>query len=83
MYGVQLNVFTYHKLLPNVFTQNKLNFFQRRCLEFLKDYDMNVLYHHSKASVVVNNLSRLSMNSVAHVEEKRKKLEKDVHCMLV
>lgn len=45
----------------------------------LKDYDMSVLYHPGKANVVVNVLSRVSMGSVAHIENKRKKLAKDVH----
>ncbi|KAH0735409.1 hypothetical protein KY285_011116 [Solanum tuberosum] len=51
----------------------------RRWLEFLKDYDMTVHYHPTKANVVANALSRLSMGSVAHVEEKRKELAKEVH----
>ncbi|WMV19105.1 hypothetical protein MTR67_012490 [Solanum verrucosum] len=42
---VDLDVFTGHKSLQYVFTQKELNLRQRRWLEFLKDYDMNVLYH--------------------------------------
>ncbi|KAH0677221.1 hypothetical protein KY285_025022 [Solanum tuberosum] len=57
----------------------ELNLRQMRWLEFLKDYDMNVLYLPGKANVVVDALSRLSMGSVAHVEEERKQLAKDVH----
>ncbi|WMV42092.1 hypothetical protein MTR67_035477 [Solanum verrucosum] len=40
---------------------------------------MNVLYHPGKANVEVDALSRLSMGSVAHVKEERKKLAKYVH----
>ncbi|WMV41073.1 hypothetical protein MTR67_034458 [Solanum verrucosum] len=40
---------------------------------------MNVLYHSGKANVVAYALSRLSMGSVAHVEEERKELAKDVY----
>ena len=36
-------------------------------------------YHPGKANVVADALSRLSMGSVAHVEEMRKELVKDVH----
>ena len=36
-------------------------------------------YHPRKANVVEDSLSRLSMGSVAHVEEESKKLVKDVH----
>ncbi|WMV42956.1 hypothetical protein MTR67_036341, partial [Solanum verrucosum] len=37
--------------LKDVFTQIELNLHQMRWLEFLKDYDMSVLYHPSKANV--------------------------------
>ena len=79
MYGAHVDVFTDHKRLHYVFTQKELNLRQRRCLEFLKDYDMSVHYHPGKANVVSDALRRFSMGSVAHVEEKRKDLVKDVH----
>ena len=62
-----------------VFTLKELNLRHRRWLEFLKDYDMSMHYHPCKANVVANALSVLSMGSVAHVDEERKKLVKDVH----
>ena len=40
---------------------------------------MSVHYHPGKANVVADAFSRLSMGSVAHVEEKRKELVKDFH----
>ncbi|KAH0633818.1 hypothetical protein KY284_036604 [Solanum tuberosum] len=76
---MQRDLFTDHKSLQYVFTQKELNLRLRRWLEFLKDYDMNVLYHPGKANVVVDALSRLYMGSVAHVEEERKELAKEVH----
>ncbi|KAH0633127.1 hypothetical protein KY284_035913 [Solanum tuberosum] len=79
LYGVHVDVFTDHKSLHYVFTQKELNLRQRRWLEFLKDYDMSVHYHPGKANVVADALSRLSMGSVAHVEEERKELARDVH----
>ncbi|KAH0642150.1 hypothetical protein KY290_033750 [Solanum tuberosum] len=66
LYGVHIDVFTDHKSL-------------QRWLEFLKDYDMSVHYHPSKANVVADALSRLSMGSVAYVEEERNELAKEVH----
>ncbi|KAH0633253.1 hypothetical protein KY284_036039 [Solanum tuberosum] len=57
----------------------ELNLRQRRWLELLKDYDMSILYHPSKANVVVDALSTLSMGNTAHVEEKKRELAKDVH----
>ncbi|WMV41932.1 hypothetical protein MTR67_035317 [Solanum verrucosum] len=45
----------------------------------LKDYDMSVIYPSGKANVVVDTLSRLSMNSFAHIEDGKKELVCDVH----
>ena len=79
MYGVHVDVFTDHKCLQYVFTQNKLNLRQRKWLELLKYYDMSVLYHPEKANVVADALSRMTMGSVYHVEEAKKHLVKDIH----
>ena len=79
MYGVRVDVLTDHKSLQYLFTKQELNLLQRRWLEFHKDYDMSVYYHPWKANVVANALSRLSMGSVSHVEEKIKELVNDVH----
>ena len=40
---------------------------------------MSVHYHPGKENVVIDALSRLYMGSVAHVEDERKELVKDVH----
>ncbi|KAH0670724.1 hypothetical protein KY285_025700 [Solanum tuberosum] len=56
-----------------------LNLRQRSWLELLKDYDMSVLYHPGKANVVADALSRLYMGSVAHVEDEKKDLVREVH----
>ncbi|WMV32659.1 hypothetical protein MTR67_026044, partial [Solanum verrucosum] len=40
--------------------QRELNLRQRRWLELLKDYDVDILYHPGKANVVVDALSRKS-----------------------
>ena len=65
-----------------MFTQKELNLCKRIWLEFLKDYNMRVHYHPIKVNVVCDALSRLSMGSVAHVEEERKELVKDVHMLV-
>ena len=79
LYGVHVDVFTDHKSLQYVFIQKELNLHKKRWLEFLKDYDMSVNYHPGKVNVVADALSRLSIGSVAYVEEKIKELLKDVH----
>ena len=46
-------------------------------MELLKDYDCTILYHPSKANVVVDTLSRKSMGSLAHSVEVMKPVVKE------
>ena len=69
LYGVHVDVCTDHKSLQYVFTQKELNLHQRRWLEFLKDYDMSVLYYPGKGNVIADALCRLFMGSLALVED--------------
>ena len=62
-----------------MFTKEKFNLLQRRCLELLKDYDMSVLYHSDKANVVADALSRMTTGSVSHIDEAKKDLAREVH----
>jgi hypothetical protein len=41
--------------------QKKLNMRKRRWLELIKDYDLTIQYHHGKANVVANALSRTAV----------------------
>jgi hypothetical protein len=47
-----------HKSLKYIFTQKDLNLRQRRWLEFIKDYDLEIHYHPGKANLVADALSR-------------------------
>ena len=58
LYGEKCRIFTDHKSLKYLLTQNELNLRQRRWLELFKDYDCIVDYHLRKANVVGNTLSR-------------------------
>ena len=40
---------------------------------------MSILYHSGKANVVADTLSKISMGSIAHVEDSKKKLAQEVH----
>ena len=62
-----------------MFTQRDLNLRQRRWLELLKDYDMNVHYHLDNSNVIVDALRKMSMGSTVHVEDENKELAKDVY----
>jgi hypothetical protein len=54
--GNRCNIFTDHKSLKYIFTQSELNMRQRRWLELIKDYDLEVHYHPDKANVVADAL---------------------------
>ena len=65
MYGQQCDIYTDHKSLKYIFTQNELNMLQRRWLELVKDYDLEIHYHPGKANVVADALSRRSYVNMA------------------
>jgi hypothetical protein len=56
--GNLVHIYTDHKNLKYLFTQHDLNMRQQRWLERIKDYELEVYYHPSKANVVVDTLSR-------------------------
>jgi len=56
--GHRCQIYTDHKSLKYIFTQNDLNLRQRRWLELIKDYDLEIHYHPGKANVVAYALSR-------------------------
>ena len=58
--GHKSDIYTDHKSLKYIFTQSDLNLRQRRWLELIKDYDLEVHYHPGKANVVADALSRKS-----------------------
>jgi hypothetical protein len=53
-----VHIYTYHKSLKYIFTQPDLNMRQRRWLELIKDYKLEVHYHPGKANIVPDALSR-------------------------
>ena len=58
--GNRCEIYTDHKSLKYIFTQPDLNLRQRRWLELVKDYNVEIHYHPSKANVVADALSRKS-----------------------
>jgi hypothetical protein len=62
-------VYSDHKSLKYIFTQPDLNLRQRRWLELIKDYDLGINYHPSKANVVADALSRRSHLNILATRE--------------
>jgi hypothetical protein len=55
--GHRCEIYSDHKTLKYIFTQNDLNLRQRHWLELIKDYDLGINYHPGKANVVADALS--------------------------
>jgi hypothetical protein len=53
-----VHIYTNHKSLKYLFTQPDLSMRQRRWLELIKDYELEVHYHTGNANVVADALSR-------------------------
>ena len=56
--GNHVHIYSDHKSLKYIFTQSELNLRQRRWLELIKDYDLEIHYHPGKANVIADALSR-------------------------
>jgi hypothetical protein len=56
--GTKCYVYSDHKSLKYIFTQRDLNLRQCRWLELIKDYDLEIHYHPSKANLVADALSQ-------------------------
>jgi hypothetical protein len=56
--GHDCEIYSDHKSLNYIFTQDNLNLLHCRWLELIKDYDIGINYHSDKANVVADALSR-------------------------
>jgi hypothetical protein len=56
--GNLVHIYIDHKSLKYLFTQADLNMRQRRWLELITDYKLEIDYHPRKANVVADTLSR-------------------------
>ncbi|WVZ75599.1 LOW QUALITY PROTEIN: hypothetical protein U9M48_023638 [Paspalum notatum var. saurae] len=63
------DIYTDHKSLKYIFTQSELSMRQRRWLELIKDYELEIHYHPKKANVIADALSRKSYCNLLTGEE--------------
>jgi len=86
--GEPCKIFTDHKSLKYIFTQRELNMRQRRWLELIKDYDLEIAYTEGKANKVADALSRKVVHNIQdsmslplelHREFERLNLEVVIH----
>ncbi|KAK1627778.1 hypothetical protein QYE76_002093 [Lolium multiflorum] len=75
--GNRCEIFSDHKSLKYIFTQKELNMRQRRWLELIKDYDMDIHYHPGKANVVADALSRLPCQLNSMIAEEQPSLHQE------
>jgi hypothetical protein len=76
--GNKCDIYTDHKSLKYIFTQSELNMRQRRWLELIKDYDLNIHYHPGKANVVADALSRKHYCNNLMVREEQPALHEEL-----
>ncbi|KAJ1692761.1 hypothetical protein LUZ63_009459 [Rhynchospora breviuscula] len=81
LYGSKCRIFTDHQSLKYVFTQKELNLRQRRWLELMKDYDLDIQYLAGKANVVADALSRKRRANLAEVVTQEESLIKEMRQM--
>jgi hypothetical protein len=76
--GHQCEIYSDHKSLKYIFTQNDLNLRQRRWLELIKDYDLGINYHPGKANVVPDALSRKKYCNATFAKRIQPELHKEI-----
>ncbi|XP_074278230.1 uncharacterized protein LOC141601824 [Silene latifolia] len=71
LYGVTCKVFSNHKSLTYIYPQKELNMRQRRWMELIGDYDMEIVYHEEKANVVYSLCTAMSLVKLKEEMNKR------------
>jgi hypothetical protein len=76
--GNKCDIYSDHKSLKYIFTQSKLNLRQRRWLELIKDYNLDIHYHPGKANVIADALSRKHYCNNLMVQEEQPALYEEM-----
>jgi len=76
--GDRVLIYTNHKSLKYIFTQKELNIRQRRWLELMAYYDIDLQYHPCKVNVVPDALSRKPKTNMVVQLTQQKELLKEM-----
>ena len=76
--GNRCEIYSDHKSLKYIFTQKELNMRQRRWIELIKDYDLDIQYHPGKANVVADALRRLLCRLNSMILKEQPSLHKEM-----
>jgi ribonuclease HI len=76
--GHHCEIYSDHKSLKYIFTQDDLNLRQRRWLELIKDYDIGINYHPRKANVVADALSRKKYCNTTFARKMQLELRREI-----
>ena len=79
LYDVHCDIYTDHKNLKYIFTQNELNMRKRRWLELVSDYDCEFHCHPGKANKKADALSRKAVAFTISVENMPRLLEVHIY----
>jgi len=71
-------IYTDHKSFKYIFTQKELNMRQRRWLELMADYNIDLQYHPGKVNTILDALSRKPENKVLVQLTQQKELLRDI-----
>jgi hypothetical protein len=76
--GHRCEIYSDHKSLKYIFTQNDLNLRQRRWLELIKDYDLGINYHPGKANVVADASSHKKYCNATSARRMQPELRREI-----
>jgi hypothetical protein len=76
--GHRYEIYSDHKSLKYIFTQNDMNLRQRRWLELIKDYDLGINYRPEKANMVADALSRKKYCNATFAKRRQPELRREI-----